>query len=150
MMSQSLSKNLIHIVFSTKDRKSLLSDEIRSNLYPYLSQILMELDCIAYEINGTDNHVHILCEVSRSHSISEIIRNLKTGSTNWLKKTKNRENFCWQHGYGIFSVSFSVKAAVANYIKNQTQHHKKFSFEEELKLILEKHEIKYDEKYLWN
>ena len=103
-----------------------------------------------YAIGGTENHIHILCDISKNLSISEVIRKIKTGTSNWIKKSKNQDDFFWQHGYGVFSVSISAKTAVVAYIKNQIHHHQKMSYEDELKSFLHKHEINYDEQYLWD
>lgn len=150
-MSQSLAKILLHIVFSTKNRQEFLHDQIRNDLHLYLAEILKDLGCFAYAINGTEDHVHILCEISKKLPICDIVKKLKTCSTNWLKNIKNfNRNFYWQEGYGVFSVSASNKKIVLQYIKNQMQHHKKSTFKNEFISFLKKYEIDYDEKYLWN
>jgi len=148
-MSQSLSQILVHIVFSTKNRKHVILDDFRQQLYPYMAAIMKNLGCIVYEIGGTDNHVHIFCAIPNDRLLTEIIGKIKSGSSNWMKKQQNMNDFFWQRGYGVFSVSQSQKPIISNYIKNQIEHHKKFSFEEEFKSMLKKCGINCDEKYLW-
>jgi len=110
---------------------------------------MKNLGCIVYEIGGTDNHVHIFCAIPNDRLLTEIIGKIKSGSSNWMKKQQNMNDFFWQRGYGVFSVSQSQKPIISNYIKNQIEHHKKFSFEEEFKSMLKKCGINCDEKYLW-
>ena len=151
-MPQSLSQVYIHIVFSTKEREAYLNDEIiRKQLYAYLAAVLKDHNCPALLINGTSDHVHILCNMSRTHTISDVIRQLKRGSTKWLKKQRPEfEKFQWQAGYGVFSVSASNVSRVKGYISRQEEHHKKMNFKEEFTALLKKHMVKFDERYLWD
>jgi REP element-mobilizing transposase RayT len=99
-------------------------------------------------IGGTENHIHILFEIAKILSIGKIVEEVKTSSSRWIKtKDPKYKEFYWQHGYGAFSVSSSNKEIVCNYIANQKQHHKTWSFDNELRSLLQKHDIKVDEKY---
>jgi putative transposase len=150
-MSQSLARILVHAIFSTKDRTNYLSNEIIKKLYPYIMVCLKNQGCFAHAVGGTENHIHILFEMTKNQSICKVIEKIKTSSSIAIKKmAENLNDFHWQHGYGIFSVSCSNLAVVAKYIENQIKHHQKFSFEEELRLFLKKNLVNYDEKYLWN
>ena len=151
-MAQSLSKIQIHIVFSTKGRENLLADErIRKEMHAYLATILKEYDSPALPIDGTGNHVHILCLLSRNFTLAKIIGETKRNSSKWIK-TKGSEfnGFQWQNGYGAFSVSSSNVDAVRNYIAHQEQHHQKVTFQDEFREFLVKHGIEFDERYLWD
>jgi len=151
-MAQSLSKIHVHIIFSTKDRENLLTDEtIRKEMNAYLAKILKEYDSPALLIDGTGNHVHILCLLSRNFTLAKIVGETKRNSSKWIK-TKGPEfnGFRWQNGYGAFSVSSSNVDAVRNYIAHQEQRHRRVTFQDELLGFLRKHGIEFDERYLWD
>jgi len=149
-MPQSLAKILIHIVFSTKGRKPFLKDEdLRKRLHAYIAGICANMDAPAIVIGGTADHVHILLALPRTRAISEILMELKTHSAVWMKKN-GAPLFQWQGGYSAFSVSKSQEAEVAKYIRRQKKHHAKKSFMDELRTLLDKHGIEYDEKYVWD
>jgi len=150
-MAQSLSNILIHNVFSTKHRTETITPEIEKELYPYIATICNSLDCPAIKIGGTENHIHILCCLSRTITISKLVEKIKTGSSKWIK-TKGTEfhSFSWQNGYGAFSIGVSNLPALKQYISNQKEHHKRRTFEDELRSLLKKYQIGYDEKYLWD
>ncbi len=148
-MSQSLSNIVCHIVFSTKNRIDLIQPEFEDELYSYICGIVRGQKGEILEIGGTTNHVHILALFHPSVSISDMMRYIKGGSSKWVHE-KGVPVFQWQRGYGIFSVSESLSQRVAEYIRNQKQHHVKFTYEKELLLLLEKHKVKYDEKYIWD
>ena len=147
-MAQSLSKNLIHLVFSTKLRRPDLKDEFRSELHAYMATVLKNLKCTAIVINSVNDHVHLFYKLHQTVSLAKSVEEVKKSSSKWLKAYL--PNFSWQAGYGAFSVSESNKLAVIKYIENQAEHHRKLSFKEELRVILEKHNVPFDEKYLWD
>lgn len=150
-MAQSLSNILIHIVFSTKNRVNIINPEIEKELYPYLANICRSLECPAPEIGGTENHVHILCRLSRTITVSKLVEKIKTGSSKWLKtKGEAFHSFSWQNGYGAFSIGVSNFPALKQYIADQKEHHKRRTFEEELRSLFKKYEIAYDERYVWD
>ncbi|MET3036979.1 IS200/IS605 family transposase [Chryseobacterium sp. NRRL B-14859] len=150
-MPQSLVKNYIHIVFSTKYRDDFIDEKIEKELYSYIAAICKDFESRALQIGGTDNHVHILCFLSQKTALMKLIQEIKAHSSKWIKmKGRKYENFFWQNGYGAFSVGEKDIHTVTNYIRNQRQHHHTQNFKNEFIEILEKHHMEYDEKYLWD
>ena len=151
-MSQSLAKILVHTVFSTKERRPFLRDSVlRDELHRYLGGILANHDCQPLIIGGVADHVHILSTLSRTCLASEMVKEVKRGSSLWLK-TKGPElgDFAWQNGYGIFSIGFSQVEAVRSYIAGQEEHHRKVTFQDEFRELLRRYEIEFDERYVWD
>jgi putative transposase len=149
-MSQSLALILVHIIFSTKDRHPFLrSTEVRSQAHAYLTGTLRALECAPLQVGGVEDHVHILCGLSRKISLAELVKNLKTSSTKVLKG-KGHDGFSWQSGYGAFSVSQSAKESVFSYIAEQEIHHRRMNFQDEFRALLNKHGVRFDERYLWD
>jgi putative transposase len=150
-MSQSLSTVIIHIVFSTKNREKLLSEKICAELYPYITTMLRNHECHPYKIGGMADHIHILCKLSKTITISDLIGKIKFATSKFVKnKISKSQKFSWQNGYGVFSVGQSLLDIVCAYIANQSQHHKIRTYEDELVNLLNKYKINYDERYLWN
>lgn len=150
-MSQSLVKNYIHIVFSTKHREDFIDENIEKELFSYIATLCKDFESTALQIGGTDNHIHILCLLSKKIALMKLVQEIKAHSSKWIKtKGKKYENFYWQDGYGAFSVGERDIYSTINYIKNQRQHHQGENFENELIDILKKHKMNYDEKYLWD
>ncbi|MBO5761552.1 MAG: IS200/IS605 family transposase [Lentisphaeria bacterium] len=138
-----------HLIFSTKNREPFLGYNIRPRLWQYLGGICNELNCSPVQIGGMEDHVHILCILSRDHSLCELLKILKAKSSAWIKSTfPECAGFFWQSGYGAFSVNPLEKDVVVEYIRNQENHHKKKDFREEFLLFLKKYGVEYDEKYL--
>jgi putative transposase len=150
-MSQSLSRILLHIIFSTKDRLPFLADtNLRKQMQAYLAGAFYELESPAIEVGGVEDHVHILCRLSRRHSVSEVMNKAKSNSSSWAKERGGRcVKFAWQLGYGAFSVGQSQVGSVQKYIQNQAEHHRKLTFQEEYLKILRQYGVEYDERYLW-
>ena len=149
-MARSFHQNLVHIIFSTKNREPFITHEIESDLHAYLGGIIRELKGTALCIDGVTDHVHILAKTPKTISDSDFMRTLKSNSSGWVKsKFPSMQSFAWQEGYGWFSVSASRTAEVKNYIQGQKEHHRKTSFKEEFVAFLERHEIEYDDRYLW-
>jgi len=150
-MPQSLSKNYIHLVFSTKYREDLLLENDLSKLYAYLSGILRNIECHSIEIGGTINHVHILCELNRKITLVKMVQTIKANSSKWIKMLDDfYQSFYWQEGYGAFSVSQSQVENVRRYIQNQKEHHTQTQYEPEYIGLLKKHNVEYDERYIWD
>jgi len=149
-MSQSLSKIYLHLIFSTKNRESLITPTTQKPLYDYIAGVLQNNDTKALEINGTADHIHILCQFSRTITVADLIRDLKSSSSKWYRSNHNSPEFSWQAGYGAFSVSHSDVGNVRNYIQNQEEHHRTRTFQEEYRLFLDRYQIPYDEKYVWD
>jgi putative transposase len=150
-MSQSLVKNYVHLVFSTKYRVPLILPEVEVELHSYLWGICDNLNCQPIKIGGYTDHVHILCLLSKNLALSKMIQELKTGSSAWIKtKGSFYRDFRWQIGYGGFSVSPTKVDSTISYIANQHEHHHNISFQNEYRGLLKKNKIDYDEKYLWD
>ena len=150
-MAQSLSQLYVHAIFSTKNRQPLLVTELRPRLFGYMAGVLQDLDCPAIEIGGVADHMHILCRQAKGVTAEDLIKHAKTTTSHWMKKQgDNFREFFWQGGYGIFSVSPSNLSLVREYILGQETHHKKESFQDELRRFLEKYRVNYDERYLWD
>src|SRR5436305_3622248 len=136
-MPQSLSKVILHTVFSTKGRSPLLQDQtIRDQLYAYLATVLQSTDCPAILIGGVADHIHILSLLSRTRTIAHMIEEVKTSTSRWIKtKGTSYRDFHWRNGYGVFSVSESKVPEVRRYIENQEEHHRTISFQDEFRAI---------------
>ncbi|MCF6156838.1 MAG: IS200/IS605 family transposase [Candidatus Brocadia sp.] len=150
-MSQSLTNLLIHIIFSTKDRVLLIKQDIEGQLHSYMAEVFKSYDSHAIIIGGTENHIHTLCSLSKKIPLSKVIEEVKKSSSKWIK-TKDSEygRFYWQNGYGAFSIGHSMKESTMQYIRNQKEHHKNKTFQEEFLMFLNKYHIQYDERYIWD
>ncbi len=150
-MPQSLAKISVHVVFSTKNREPWLGVTVRDKLYAYIVGILDTLHCITLAIGGTEDHLHALISMSRTITLAKMVEDMKRGSSRYLKTCGPAlKNFSWQGGYGAFSVSESQLQKVSAYIHHQEEHHKTKAFQDELRLLLTKHNIPFDEQYLWS
>jgi putative transposase len=150
-MGQSLVKNYIHIVFSTKHRKPLIIPPIASELYSYLGGICNQLECQTILVGGYTDHVHVLCMLSKKIALMKLLEELKSSSSKWMKtKGRSFNDFYRQNGYGAFSVKPSEIDVVKRYIANQFEHHSKKTFQDEYRTILKKYNVEYDERYVWD
>ncbi len=152
-MPQSLSNVLIHLVYSTKHRKPWLQDAgVRCELFAYKATILKNMvDSPALIVGGAEDHVHVLCLLSRKHPIMEVVQKAKTETSKWIKKQgSSYQDFQWQSGYGAFSVSQSNVEQVKRYIATQEDHHRKMSFQDEFRELCRRHKIAIDERYVWD
>ena len=149
-MVHTYSNNLYHIIFSTKDRVGLIADEYRQELHRYMGGVVGKLDCNVLCLNSVMDHVHLLCKIKPSISVSDFVNKIKTNSSRWMKEQFDLPfGFQWQSGFSSFTVSELAIEDVKRYILSQQEHHRKISFAEELKTFLEKHGIAYDpERYL--
>ena len=148
-MSQSLVKNLVHLVYSTKQRKPWIPAETRDELYAYQAGILEQWNSPALVIGGAADHVHALFSLSKNHPLMKIVEEVKKGSSKWMKG-EGSENFYWQSGYAAFSVSPSNVVEVQRYIENQEEHHRRMTFQDELRALFGRHGIEFDERYVWD
>ena len=154
-MAQSLSQLYVHIVFHVNLNDAIkIPEELQPNLHAYLAAICKNQDSPSMLIGGVDDHVHLLCRLSKNITTAKLLEEIKTDSSKWIKKQADEfgaklNRFSWQKGYGIFSVSSSKINTVKEYILNQKEHHKTMSFKDEYLLLLKKHNVEYDEKYLW-
>ena len=150
-MGQSLVKNYIHIVYSTKNREPLIRPTVESELHSYLGGICKKLECPVIKVGGYTNHIHMLCMLSKKIALMKLVEVLKKHSSKWIKtKGPGYKNFYWQNGYGAFSVNPSEVDSVAAYIANQHEHHRNKTFQEEFREFLKKYNIDYDERYVWD
>ncbi len=150
-MSQTLTRLLAHLIFSTKHRTPIITPEVEPELFAYMGEILKNHDSRLLEAGGTSDHVHLLISQSKNVALSSLMKDVKKDSSSWIKTNgRSFRDFHWQDGYGAFSVSQSQVPALRRYIANQKEHHRRQSFQEELIALLKKHELDYDERYLWS
>ena len=144
-MGHSLTKLLVHCVFSTKGRRALLKGESSEKLNAYMAGIAHNHGAHLIRAGGTDDHRHLLLDLRPATSVADIVRFIKANSSKWLHETyPETAGHGWQTGYAAFTVSESMRASVIDYINNQENHHRKMTFEEELIAILDRHGIGYD------
>ncbi|MEQ8209716.1 MAG: IS200/IS605 family transposase [Lacipirellulaceae bacterium] len=151
-MPQSLANVAIHLVFSTKDRQPFLADEqLRDAMHRQLGGASKTLSCSPMIVGGVEDHVHLLARLDRTITIAEWVKELKRVTSLWIKENYPQQaGFQWQSGYGAFSVSQSETPRVKRYIENQEEHHRERDFKTEFRLLLERHEVPYDERYVWD
>src|ERR1044071_2828393 len=139
-----------HFIFGTKNRQPLIGIELQERLYAYIGGIIRSEMGTLIAAGGMPDHIHLLASLHGQASTSELMRLVKTNSSKWVHESfDDRREFAWQDGYGAFSVSFSALDRVKQYIHEQEMHHRKLTFEEEFAEFLNKHNIPYDERYLW-
>lgn len=140
----------IHYIFSTKDRAKIITPELEERLWPYMGGIAREHKMKALAIGGDEDHAHLFTSLPSTLSIAKAIQLIKGGSSTWVSATfPEHKDFEWQEGYGAISVSISHIDQTIAYIKNQKEHHKTRTFQEEYLAFLKKHGIQYDERYVW-
>jgi REP element-mobilizing transposase RayT len=151
-MPQSLSAVYVHLVFSTKERRPFLRDQpTREALHVYLGSVSKQLDCPPILVGGVEDHVHLLVRLGRTIAQAEWVKEVKRVSNLWLTgRGREYADFEWQRGYADFSVSQSNLGPVKEYIANQEAHHRKTSFQDELRALLRRHELEWDEEYVWD
>ena len=138
-----------HLVFSVKDRRRLIVPEWSARLHAWLGGATRELGGIPECVGGVEDHVHLLVGLRATHCLADVLREIKAASSAWVHEEIGVKSFWWQEGYGAFTVSASQIGRVKNYILRQAEHHQGRTFQDEYRGMLEKHGIKYDEKYLW-
>jgi putative transposase len=149
-MPQSLSRVLIHLVFSTKNREPFIATDVRPQLHGYIVGILDHLKSPSIQTGGVGDHVHILFALGRTITQAQIVEEVKKSSSKWMKADGGVPEFSWQAGYGAFSIGESQVETVVRYIQNQEEHHRKVTFQDEYRKFLERYKITYDEKYVWD
>ncbi|MFP3937812.1 MAG: IS200/IS605 family transposase [Phycisphaerae bacterium] len=138
-----------HVVFSTKQRRPILTADVSERVFEYLGGIVRKLDAKLLRAGGADDHVHLALSGPATLSVAELVRKIKANTSRWMhQKLPDQRNFAWQDGYAAFSVSASALDRVLDYIASQREHHRRMTFEEELKALLDKHGIEYDERYI--
>lgn len=149
-MAQTLVSILVHMIFSTKNREALITPEIEPELFAYMGGILKNHESRLLDAGGTADHIHLLVSQSKNVSLSSLMKEVKKGSSSWVKTTgQGFRNFHWQDGYGGFSIGTSDVQNLKRYIANQREHHRRLSFQEELIQFLDDYGIAYDQRYLW-
>ena len=150
-MPQSLSQVILHIVFSTKDRRPWLAPAIRPRMHAYLATVCRDCGCEAYRVGGVADHAHIAARLARTIGQSELLEKIKKTSSAWIKtQGPDYEHFFWQGGYGAFSIDLSQLNDLVRYLDNQETHHKTRTFQEEFRELLQKYNISFDERYVWD
>ena len=150
-MPQSLAMVYLHLVFSTKGRRPVLDESVRPELSAYIGGILRDIDCPAVTVGGTADHTHILFRLSRTMAPASVVRPVKAGSSRWLRlRGCDFGKFRWQRGYGLFSIGQKQVEAVAAYIDQQEAHHRSRTFQDEFREFLRRHNLTWDERYVWD
>ena len=150
-MASTYTNLLYHLVFSTKHRIPLITDDLRPELYAYIGGIIRNKRGVMLEIGGMPDHVHIVAKLKADMSVAEATRFIKSNSSKCVnEKPGRRARFEWQTGYGAFTVSESQIEIVRQYVRGQAEHHRKITFQEEFVQLLKQHGIEYDERYLWD
>ncbi len=150
-MPQSLSQVLLHIVFSTKERRPWLDAPILPRMHAYLATIVRDLNCVAYRVGGTADHVHLSIRLHRTVTQADLVEHVKSTSSTWIKgHGEAYRSFYWQRGYGAFSLGYSQLQDLLRYIETQAEHHRVTTFQEEYRSILQKYHIEFDERYVWD
>ncbi len=140
---------MYQIVFSTKKRERTLTKDNRKELFSYIWGILKNKKCHLYRINGVEDHLHIVTHIHPTIALSDLIKDIKVASSGYIKEKVLFPDFnAWQEGYGAFTYSIKDKDRLIEYVKNQEEHHKTLTYQEELIALLNEHGVKFDEKYL--
>jgi REP element-mobilizing transposase RayT len=140
---------IYHIVFSTKERREFLTSDKLARICKYVAGIIRNHEGIPLAVNGVSDHLHVAAVVGPSVALSQFVGTVKSNCSKWIHETfDDMRDFSWQDGYSAFTVSASVKDSVLSYINSQETHHHKMSFQKELILLLERHGVKYDPKYI--
>jgi putative transposase len=148
-MPQTLSFMLVHVVFSTKDRRPFLDEGVRGSLHAYLATVVRDRGCDCLRVGGVADHVHLAVRLHPTKSLSKLMEELKSHSSRWVK-SHGVEGFAWQRGYGAFSVSPADVATLIKYIDEQEAHHRKRDFQQEMRAMLAKYHVEFDEWYVWD
>ena len=149
-MAETFTKLYIHVVFAVYRRQPLIADRWASDLFAYINGIVKNNHHKLITINGMPDHIHMLISLSPEQAISDLVRDIKSNATNWVNNNQmNHRKFKWQRGYSAFAVSFSDVKSVADYIKNQQEHHRTKTFQEEYVLFLKENNIDFKEQYLF-
>ncbi|MDR1145489.1 MAG: transposase [Verrucomicrobiales bacterium] len=150
-MPQSLSRVLLHVIFSTKDRQPWLSQTLRPAVFAYLAGVAREMGGECFRVGGMNDHAHLALILPRTVTQAQLVEELKTASSRWYKQQSGAaRDFSWQRGYGAFSVSPQGLPALCDYIDAQEEHHRTVVFQEEYRKFLRKYNVPYDERYVWD
>ena len=147
-MSDTFSNLSVHVVFSTKDRSPLMTRRVRKHVFSYIGGVIKGLGGTVIAIGGMPDHAHLVARLPTNMCVADFVRKVKANSSNWMNESATDRKFGWQRGYGAFSISQSVVSSVAQYVRNQERHHRLRSFEDELKMLLTRHGIDFEESHL--
>ena len=146
-MPHTYSKNIVHVVFSTKDRRKIISKQFQPRMRAYTAGICKKNDIFVHAIGGMDDHIHLLVQIPASLALAKAVNAIKSNTSRWANEQGVK--FAWQQGYAAFSVSASNVATVCRYIRNQEAHHKKMDFAAEYSALLKKHGVEFDPKFVF-
>jgi putative transposase len=150
VMAHSYSNTLIHCVFSTKERRKIITPSLEARLHPYLGGVAKTHDMTALAVGGVEDHVHLLLSLPGTLPVAKAIQLIKGGSSKWVHDTfPDMQYFAWQEGYGAFSIGISQVERTRTYIHRQAEHHRSMSFEDEFVQFLRRHGIALDPRYVW-
>ncbi|MGA2145636.1 MAG: IS200/IS605 family transposase [Bryobacteraceae bacterium] len=147
-MSHTYVSELVHCVFSTKERRNLIPADIQEELWAFVGGIARKNGFKALMVGGTQNHVHLLLSLPASMPLAKAMQLVKGASSHWMNE-KHTQGFSWQEGYGAFTVGISQKHDTIAYIRSQPEHHRGRGFEEEFVAFLKKHDVEYDPQYVF-
>jgi REP element-mobilizing transposase RayT len=151
IVPQSLTKLYSHLIFSAKNRQPLLDDDIRSRVHGYLATVLRDMGCPYVVVGGVADHVHILFDMGKMRAPREFVEQVKRESSKFVKTLGQKySKFYWQRGYGMFSVSPTLLPDAETYVRQQEEHHRTKTFQEEFREFLSRYGIEYDERYVWD
>jgi REP element-mobilizing transposase RayT len=149
-MAHSFVSSLYHVVFSTKERQRTIAPALQQRPWPYIGGVAREHKMKALDVGGVEDHVHVLLSLPSTLSIAKAVQLIKGASSTWIHETfPEYRNVYWQEGYGAFSIGISQVEHTIRYIRNQAEHHRRITFEDESRAFLERHGIEYDERYIW-
>jgi putative transposase len=146
-MPHTYAQNVIHVVFSTKERRKDIPEQMQTRLWEYTAAICKNVGILVHAIGGTEDHIHLLIQIPPSLAVAKAVASIKANSSRWAREAGQK--FEWQEGYGAFSVSHSLLPAAVRYVRNQKAHHKKMGFDAEFVALLKKHAIEFDSKYVF-
>ena len=150
-MPQSFACLNCHIIFSTKNREPVIMPDFAPRLYQYIGGIAHNTGNTLMAAGGMPDHIHLLVSLGRESCMADVVRDIKSNSSRWIHETvANLRGFAWQSGYGAFAVSYSSLVQVRQYIADQQEHHRVRTFQEEFRAFLKRHNIQYDERYVWD
>jgi putative transposase len=145
-MSHTYTQNVLHVVFSTKDRRKLIHPDFQPRIWAYIAGICQSLGIFVHAVGGMEDHIHFLIQIPPILPLAKAILTIKSNSSRWANEQGHKLE--WQRGYAAFSVSASVVPAVDRYIRNQPSHHTKMSFADEFLALLKKHALEFDPRFV--
>lgn len=148
-MGHSYCSSLYHCVFSTKERRKIITPEVQDRLWAYMGGIAREHGMTALAVGGMEDHTHLLVVIPATMPVATAMREIKSGASRWMHQECAMPGFAWQEGYGAFSIGHSQIEATVQYIAGQREHHRRRDFQAEFLAILKKHRIEYDPRYVW-